>query len=94
VVERVRLSREVALGDSFAGGRKPNTTAGSLRSRGVELTAAVGDDTKVGLLKLDGVDSRQYYAAYPNYFVIMRYNPSQLYAMAVYQLSDGIRQAM
>ncbi len=45
---------------------------------------------KAKLIELQGYSGREYWLGYPNFEVIKRYNPSDLYAMAVYQLSDQI----
>jgi len=44
-------------------------------------------DPKAKLIELHGYFGREYWMSYPNFDVIKRYNPSNLYAMAVYQLS-------
>ena len=51
-------------------------------------------DEPVGLLMLEesSTDAR-YWIAYPNFYVITRYNRSRLYASAVISLADAIRAA-
>lgn len=50
-------------------------------------------DTPVGLIELEGLDGTEYWVALNNFYVIMSYNPRAKYAMAVYQLSQSIREA-
>ncbi|OXY80767.1 lytic murein transglycosylase B [Oceanimonas doudoroffii] len=64
-----------------------------LAAAGVLTDAELAADTPVKLLKLDGADGPEYWVVRHNFYVITRYNRSPLYAMAVYQLSEEIRQA-
>ena len=43
------------------------------------------------LLKLQGEEGAEYWLAHQNFYVITRYNHSNMYAMAVYQLSQEVR---
>jgi membrane-bound lytic murein transglycosylase B len=49
------------------------------------------EDLKVKLIELDNRYSKEYWLGFPNFDVIKRYNQSDLYAMAVYQLSYYIK---
>ena len=69
----------------------PNTTADRLRSAGVEWRESIGGDTPATLVRLDG-PGEEYWVALQNFYVITRYNHSNLYAMAVYQLSQEIKE--
>jgi membrane-bound lytic murein transglycosylase B len=53
-----------------------------------QALSIAGQKTK--LIELQGHYGREYWLGYPNFDVIKRYNPSDLYAMAVYQLSYQI----
>ncbi|HSW94019.1 MAG TPA: lytic murein transglycosylase B [Gammaproteobacteria bacterium] len=57
-------------------------------NRHPDTFAASGKKTK--LIELQGRYGSEYWLGYPNFDVIKRYNPSDLYAMAVYQLSYQI----
>lgn len=48
---------------------------------------------KAKIIELRSKDSREYWLVFHNFDVIKRYNPSDLYAMAVYQLSAAIATA-
>lgn len=69
----------------------PNTSVDYLRSVGVEWQGAGGAEMPATLLRLDG-EGDEYWVALENFYVITRYNHSNLYAMAVYQLAQAIRE--
>lgn len=62
-----------------------------LQKRGVRVMDPPDPDTRVGLLQLTGPHGYEYWLAQHNFFVIMTYNASPLYAMAVYQLGLEIK---
>ncbi|MBX3709775.1 MAG: lytic murein transglycosylase B [Gammaproteobacteria bacterium] len=49
------------------------------------------NNLKVRVIELDNRYSKEYWLGFPNFYVIKRYNQSDLYAMAVYQLSYYIK---
>lgn len=61
-----------------------------LANDGVDVAEPPPADARVALMRLEGENAQQYWIAEHNYFVIMTYNHSVLYAMAVYQLSQSI----
>ena len=69
-----------------------------LQSRGVALTDSasaglVSPTSKARLLAFEQQEHQEYWLGLNNFYVITRYNHSPLYAMAVYQLSEQLRQA-
>ncbi len=68
---------------------KPKTTAGALKKAGIyPKRKGTG---KYSLLKLEAESGAEYWVAHHNFYVITRYNHSNLYAMAVHQLSQEIK---
>ena len=49
-----------------------------------------GEQLKAKVIELQSYYSKEYWLGFSNFFVIKRYNVSDLYAMAVYQLSEYI----
>ena len=47
---------------------------------------------KVSLLEFETDNGKEYWVARDNFYAIMRYNPRTKYAMAVFQLSEAIRE--
>ena len=66
---------------------------GSLRAAGISTSENLPESTRATLIRLDGPDP-EYWLGLENFYVITRYNHSNLYAMAVYQLGGEIRAAL
>jgi membrane-bound lytic murein transglycosylase B len=72
---------------------QPIYTVGFLKQQGVRPSQNLDDTTKVNLIKLEIADGQyQYWLTLPNFYVITKYNSSINYAMAVFELSNRIRE--
>lgn len=64
-----------------------------LQAAGVfPVTASINHPPRAGLIELITDDGKEYWLAYPNFFVITRYNSSPQYALVVYLLSQQLKQ--
>ena len=72
-------------------GMKPSLTIGELAAAGIEPELDdLPADAMSSLIELQGTEASEYWLGLDNFYVITRYNHSNLYAMAVYQLSREI----
>jgi len=71
--------------------KKPDTTVARLRAAGISGLDGLSPTAPAGLIRL-AAPQDEYWAGLDNFYVITRYNHSNLYAMAVYQLSGEIRE--
>ncbi|MCW9032412.1 MAG: lytic murein transglycosylase, partial [Gammaproteobacteria bacterium] len=71
---------------------KPEHTQQELLDNGVILPVNIAADLKGKLLKFKKPKDSEYWVGWNNFYVITRYNHSALYSMAVYQLSQMIKQ--
>ena len=71
-------------------GMKPSIPLSRLFESGISTDGKLGDDAKSSLIRLEGEKGDEYWLGLHNFYVITRYNHSNLYAMAVYQLSQRI----
>ncbi|MFT3929628.1 MAG: lytic murein transglycosylase B [Spongiibacteraceae bacterium] len=69
---------------------EPLTTLRDYKTKGVTAMSALSDDTLAALFMLDGENGNEYWLALNNFYMITRYNRSQMYSMAVVQLSQEI----
>jgi membrane-bound lytic murein transglycosylase B len=70
---------------------KPNLAAEKLIEAGITVSEPISASTQVSLIRLEAPED-EYWLGFENFYVITRYNHSNLYAMAVYQLSREIRE--
>lgn len=75
-------------------GVKPVYKWSDLAKNGLQSNTLLDPDTAVALVKLEQRNRAEYWAGLQNFYVITRYNHSELYAMAVYQLSLLIKARM
>lgn len=72
--------------------RVANYPITQLKSLGVRpVTAAHNYPNRAGLIELTTDKGNEYWMAYPNFFVITRYNSSPQYALVVYLLSQQLK---
>ena len=76
--------------DSLEPGVKPNYTWAKLKQNGLVSQFTIGEETPVALVRLEQKEHAEFWAGFQNFYVITRYNHSELYAMAVYQLAKLI----
>jgi len=80
-------------------GRRPYTTVGELRAAGIVAADTAGQErldaldanAPATLMALEGATGTEYWVGLHNLFVITQYNHSVLYALAVFQLAERIR---
>jgi membrane-bound lytic murein transglycosylase B len=65
-------------------------TVGSLRRRGVEFDTTLPETAPAVLVQLAGAEEPQFRVGFNNFYAITRYNRSQLYASAVYDLAEAL----
>ncbi len=75
-------------------GVKPVYKWSDLAQNGLQSNTELDPDTAVALVRLEQRNQAEYWAGLQNFYVITRYNHSELYAMAVYQLSLLIKARM
>jgi len=74
-------------------GMKPALSVGQMRKAGIIVDPRIAPETRSSLVELKRSTGQEYWAGLDNFYVITRYNHSNMYAMAVYQLSQEIRHA-
>ena len=62
-----------------------------MKNSGFATRFNLQDEDELALIRLEQKDHPEFWAGYENFYVITRYNHSELYAMAVYQLAKLIR---
>jgi membrane-bound lytic murein transglycosylase B len=93
VTHRARASQDAAF-DMISSNLKPTLTVAEWQKKGFSSSSELAPDLPAAVLKLVEKDRNSYWLTFKNFYVITRYNRSPRYAMAVYQLSQEIKQAM
>jgi membrane-bound lytic murein transglycosylase B len=70
---------------------KAEKTVGDLAVAGFTLSSPMDEGTPANLVQLELEDGKEHWISFHNFYVITRYNRSPLYAMAVLELSEAIR---
>ena len=71
---------------------KPSLTVKELIKMGYKTKQKLAGDAMVSLTQLQQKDHKEYWFGMHNFYVITRYNHSEMYAMAVYQLAQEIKE--
>ena len=71
-------------------GVKPKHSLEYIKGYGVTAKSRLADDQLAALIKLTTKNEPEYWLGLHNFYVITRYNHSELYAMAVFQLGNEI----
>ena len=83
-------------GDAFRAvveqGMKPHASLASIRAKGVRFATYAAEEEQGALLEFEVTKGREYWVGLTNFYVITRYNHSRLYALAVFQLAQRIRE--
>ncbi len=74
-------------------GLQPDQTLASLVQQGVRPKGDWPASSRVGLIRLEGDNGDEYWLGGENFYVVTTYNRSQMYALAVLQLSEAVAAA-
>ncbi len=72
-------------------GLKPSIPLRQLLQEGVRVPGSAAGDELTSLFVLEQEDGPQVWIGFRNFYALIRYNSSPLYAMAVYQLAEAIK---
>ena len=83
-------------GDAFRAlveqGVKPHASLASIRAKGISFATYAAEEELGALLEFETRNGHEYWVGLTNFHVITRYNHSRLYALAVFQLAQRIRE--
>lgn len=84
----------VAVDSLLATNLKPNLSLERFRTLGIRPNQIIAGNPTAALLKFANINDLEYWLCFQNFYAITRYNHSQLYAMAVYQLAQAIKAGL
>jgi membrane-bound lytic murein transglycosylase B len=73
---------------------KAETPVAELAAKGFDAVEPVDQNLAAAVLRLEEENGDRFWLSFQNFYVITRYNRSPLYAMAVFELSEAIREGM
>lgn len=79
---------------SLETGIKPRYRWSEVKRHGLTSKFTINEEIPLALIRLEQKGHPEYWAGFKNFYVITRYNHSELYAMAAYQLSVLIKARM
>lgn len=84
---------EIRMRDIVASGTKPQLSLEQFRALNIRPQGKIADSDKAHLLMLTPQSGVEFWLALDNFRAILSYNQSSYYAMAVFKLSEALRQA-
>jgi len=73
-------------------GLKPNQLVSYFEDLGYTSDVPIDVNMKAAWIELEGLNAPEYWLGFNNFYVITRYNHSAMYAMAVFQLAEAIKE--
>lgn len=93
VAMRAMPSEESGVDNMLSASLKPEWPIEELLARQIEPADPLPAKTQVAVLAVDTGEAPEYWLGLTNFYAITRYNRSQSYALAVFQLGNEIRAA-
>lgn len=91
IVHKTSLSGEIPT-ELLKRGLKPSINRDELQQANISLQDLPLAEDKITLISLTQKNGEEYWLARQNFYAVTRYNHSRMYAMAVTQLAQAIRQ--
>ena len=94
VTRRAIASRDADFAELKKRNYKPSLSVAEWEEKGFKSSNELPPELPAAVLKLIEEERNTYWLVFNNFYVITRYNRSPRYAMAVYELSQEIKQGM